>query len=311
MRSSFKPKKKSGAAIYLLLILLFANSQIRAASVAPEILFQSKNLTAKGLFSRGIEGPAVDKIGNLYVPNLGKDGSIALIVPGKAPVKWLDLPKSGISNAIRFNARSEVLVSDRKNHQILKIDPGTKKISILVEDARMNQPNDFTVTSEGELFLSDPSWSSKKKGSIWRLDKNHELKLAATDLKAPNGIDLSPDEKKLYFTESVGGGLWSYDLEKGELVNKKLVHQFKPDTVDGIRVDTEGSIYVARITQGQIDRVSPDGKILNSIQTLGKEPTNLAFGGPDGKTVYITLRDTGAIETFRVPVAGREWKLQK
>ncbi|MDG0817104.1 SMP-30/gluconolactonase/LRE family protein [Bdellovibrio svalbardensis] len=272
--------------------------------------YQSQAISEKGLFTKGIEGPAVDVNGNLYVVNFNKPGTIGILQPKQQPALWITLPEGSISSSIRFNATHEMLVADYRKHQILKIDLSSKKTSVFAKNSEMNQPNDFAIAKNGDLYLSDPSWSSKKPGRIWTLDQNKKFHSLATDLKAVNGIDLSPDETKLYFTESISGGLYVYDLKDQQLTNKKLLYQFKKDTVDGIRVDMAGTIYVARITEGRIDRISPAGKLLNSIQTKGKEPNNMAFGGPDGKTLYVTIRDLGNIESFTVPEAGREWKLQ-
>jgi sugar lactone lactonase YvrE len=57
-------------------------------------------------------------------------------------------------------------------------------------------------------------------------------------------------------------------------------------------------------------KVSPAGQILKEVTLLGKKPSNIAFGGNDGRTAYVTLQDNGNIESFRVDVAGREWKMQ-
>ncbi len=296
---------------FLILGFPLCGHPARAASLLkekPETLYISRAISGKGLFSKGIEGPAVDRQNNVYAVNFAKNGTIGILKEKQEPQLWLELPQGSIGNAIRFASESEMLVADRTKHRILQIDLVSKKIKTLVENPLMNQPNDFTVAANGDLFLSDPTWNSKKKGHIWGYVRGKPMALLADNLKAPNGIELSPDESHLYFTESIGGGLWVFDLKKGELKNKKLLYQFPKDTVDGLRVDTDGVLYVARIGRGQIDRISPEGKLLNSIPTLGKDPTNLAFGGPDGKTVYVTLRDGGYIESFRVPSPGREWR---
>ena len=57
--------------------------------------------------------------------------------------------------------------------------------------------------------------------------------------------------------------------------------------------------------------VSPAGELLREIPLIGKRPTNVAFGGTDGKTVYVTMQDQGNIEYFLVEIPGREWKMQK
>lgn len=271
-------------------------------------LFKSEVVSKPGLFSKGIEGPATDSAGNVYTVNFSKLGTIGIMKPGQQPELWLELPQGSIGNALRLSPFGDLLVADRSKHQILKIDIKTKTISIVSTNSEMNQPNDLAVAKNGDIYLSDPSWSSKRDGKIWLLDHNKKFTALASHLKAANGIDLSPDESKLYFTESISGGLYVFDLKDHKLTNKKLLYQFKKDTVDGIKVDTAGTIYVVRIGEGKVDRVSAEGKLLTTIPLKGKDPTNLTFGGSDGKTLFITIRDQGTIESFRVPEPSREWK---
>ena len=81
--------------------------------------------------------------------------------------------------------------------------------------------------------------------------------------------------------------------------------------MDGMRCDTKGNLYICRHEKGTIAKVSPDGKLLKEITLIGKKPTNIAFGGKDGRTAYVTLQDQGNIETFRTDEPGREWKMMK
>lgn len=271
-------------------------------------LFKSEVISKPGLFNKGIEGPTTDLAGNVYAVNFSKLGTIGIMKPGQQPELWLELPKGSIGNALHMSPAGDLLVADRSKHQILKIDLKTKVISTLASHSEMNQPNDLTIAKNGDIYLSDPSWSSKHDGKIWLLDQNKKFSILASHLKAVNGIDLSPDESKLYFTESISGGLYVFDLKDHKLTNKRLLYQFKKDTVDGIKVDAAGTIYVVRIGEGKVDRISAEGKLLTTISLKGKEPTNLTFGGSDGKTLFVTLRDQGTLESFQVPEPGREWK---
>ena len=81
--------------------------------------------------------------------------------------------------------------------------------------------------------------------------------------------------------------------------------------MDGMRCDTEGNLYIARYGKGTIVKISPSGKVLQEITLIGKNPSNIAFGGKDGRTAYVTIQDQGNIETFRVDKPGREWTMIK
>jgi len=78
-----------------------------------------------------------------------------------------------------------------------------------------------------------------------------------------------------------------------------------------MRCDVKGNIYLARIGKGTIAKISPEGQILREITLIGKKPTNVAFGGKDERTLYVTLMDNGNLENVQVDEAGREWQMQK
>ncbi|HTE09138.1 MAG TPA: SMP-30/gluconolactonase/LRE family protein, partial [Flavitalea sp.] len=115
------------------------------------------------------------------------------------------------------------------------------------------------------------------------------------------------DEKTLY----VNGGqqIWAYDLKDGQISNKRVLIRFSDFGVDGMRCDAKGNIYIARFGKGVVAKISPQGKILQEIILAGKRCTNVAFGGNDGRTVFVTLMDKGNIEKFRAADPGREWKM--
>ncbi len=133
---------------------------------------------------------------------------------------------------------------------------------------------------------------------------------SAQKMTTTNGIDLSPDGTTLYVGESETREIWAYRIDGTKLVAQRLVKKFDDFSIDGLRTDIDGRIYVARILKGTIAILSPDGKIEREVSLKAKEPTNIAFGGPDGKTAFVTQRQGGFIESFRVNRPGREFCLQ-
>jgi signal peptidase len=180
----------------------------------------------------------------------------------------------------------------------------------------MNQPNDLTLARNGTIYASDPNWKGHS-GQIWRITKaadglvQGQVMTAPRDMGTTNGIDLSPDKHTLYVGESLTGELWAYDLRDNELINARLVKTFERDTIDGVRTDVDGRLFVARIQRGLVDVIDADGTVVREIGLKGKEPSNLAFGGEDGRTIYVTQRQGGFIESFRTDREGREHCLQK
>jgi sugar lactone lactonase YvrE len=182
----------------------------------------------------------------------------------------------------------------------------TKAVSVFAHNPKLSQPNDIAIDNKGRLFASDPNWK-ENTGRIWRIDTDGKFTMLDS-MGTTNGIEVSPDNKYLYVNESVQRKVWKYDLnEKGEISNKQLIHEFPDFGMDGMRCDVEGNLYITRHGKGTVAKLSPTGKLIREISTIGKLPSNIAFGGKDGKTAYITLQDKGNMESFRVDKPGREW----
>jgi sugar lactone lactonase YvrE len=276
-----------------------------------EELFKSSAFTPEKSFTSGAEGPAVDKAGVLYAVNLQRQGTIGRITPAGEYSVFLSLPGGSIGNGIRFDSKGQMLVADYIRHNVLRVDVAGKQVSILANEPRMNQPNDLAIDSKDRVYASDPSWK-ESTGRIWRIDPNGSVTLLEDSMGTTNGIEVSPDEKKLYVNESVQRNVWVYDLsEQGTVSNKRLLIQFPDFGMDGMRCDVDGNLYITRHGKGTVVKVSPDGKVIREITMLGKNPSNIAFGGKDGRTAYVTVQDKGNIEHFRVDRPGREWEMQK
>ena len=271
-------------------------------------LFKASVITPVKSSTTGIEGPAVDKSGTVYYVNFERQGTIGQISPdGKLSV-FIDLPEGSIGNGIRFDSKGNMLIADYTKHNILKVDMKSKKVTVFAHNPAMSQPNDIAIDSKDRLYASDPDWKNRK-GRVWRIDKNAKFTLLDS-LGTANGVEVSPDEKTLYVNAS--RQVWAYDLSpKGDVSNKRLFIEFNDGGMDGMRCDVNGNLYIARFGVAQVAIISPQGKVIKEVKLAGKSPTNVAFGGTDGCTVYVTLQDQGNLESFRTDTPGREWKMQK
>ena len=278
---------------------------------ASEELFKSSVLTPVKSFTSGAEGPAVDKDGNLYAVNFSREGTIGKITSAGQGSIFIELPDGSIGNGIRFSSKGDMFIADYTNHNILKVDMSTKQLSVFAHEPSMNQPNDLAIDSKDQIYASDPDWKAGT-GRIWRIGLDGKATLLEDSMGTTNGIEVSPDDKILYVNESVQRRVWAYDLTPGgEIRNKRLLIDFPDFGMDGMRCDTEGNLYITRHGKGTVVKVSPSGKILQEITLTGKNPSNIAFGEKDGRTVYVTLQDQGNIEIFRVDKPGREWKMSR
>ncbi len=258
-------------------------------------------------FTQGVEGPAVDKQGNLYAVNFSKNGTVGKVTAQNKGEVYLTLHNGSIGNGIRFNQHGDMFIADYVNHNVLKYSGQTNELSVYAHNDKMNQPNDIAIMDNGVLFASDPNWA-ESTGNLWRVNLDGSTTLIEKGMGTTNGVEVSPDNKTLYVNESVQRVIWQYSIdESGNATNKQLFHKFDDFGMDGMRTDSQGNLYVARYGAGVVAVLSPKGKVIKTIKLTGQHPTNVAFGGKDGKQLFITMQKRGAIETYQNDVSGRNF----
>jgi signal peptidase len=296
----------------LLATLLIATVLCAARTLsAQDRLFVSAQLTPAGEYISEIEGPAVDAAGNLYAVNLHRAGTIGELTPGAGISRlFATLPDGSIGSGIRFDREQRMYVADYRRHNIFVLDPGTDTPKLYFHSSDFSQPNDLAMARDGTLFASDPDFA-RHTGRVWRIDRavdgaSGAPMHSARPMGEANGIDLSPDGTTLYVSETDTREVWAYLIDGNTLTHPRLVVRFPTSKLDGLRTDRAGRLFVARPGNGTVAIVSPDGKVLREVQLQGKYPTNLTFGGPRGRTVFVTQVDGGFIESFTTDVSGRE-----
>ncbi len=211
------------------------------------------------------------------------------------------------SNGLTLDPQGRLTIDEHGNHRITRIEKdGT--LTVLVdsyEEKRLNSPNDLVYRSDGTLYFTDPPFGLPKFyddprkelpfSGVYSL-KDGKLTLLIKDLKGPNGIAFSPDEKYLYV------GNWDpekkvvmrYDVNPdGTLFNGKVFFDMTSapgeDAIDGIKVDREGNLYVSG--PGGLWVISAQGKHLGTI-IAPKHIHNMAWGDEDSKTLYICAQSS-------------------
>jgi len=271
-------------------------------------LFVSKPLTEKNSFTAGIEGPGCDGEGNLYLVALKKATDIAKISPGGKPEVWVELTGKSTGNGIVFDKKGTMFVADYSGHNVLKIDVKTKKVEVFAHEPKMNQPNDLAIAPDDTIYASDPNWGNNT-GQLWKVGTDGKVTLLAEKMGTTNGIEVSPDGKTLYVNESVQRNVWAFPIKAdGTLGEKKLLKKFDDHGFDGMRCDVDGNLYITRYGKGTVVKLSPSGEVLKEIDVLGKQPSNICFGGPDGRTAYVTEVESKRVVTFRVDKPGLAWQ---
>ncbi|MCS7046548.1 MAG: SMP-30/gluconolactonase/LRE family protein [Gemmataceae bacterium] len=270
-------------------------------------LFVAKPFTPIKSFTAGIEGPCCDQEGNVYLVSYQTAHTIGKVTPdGKISV-FVTLPGKSAGNGIVFDRAGFMYIADYVGHNVFKVDMKTRQLSVFAHNPKMNQPNDLAIAPNDTLYASDPNWGNGT-GQIWRIDRAGKTHLVAADMGTTNGIEVSPDGKKLYVNESVQRNVWAFDIDKdGSLSGKRLLKKFPDHGFDGMRCDVDGNLYITRYGKGTVAVLSPQGEILREIDVLGALPSNLCFGGPDGKTVYVTEVTQQRLVSFRVDRPGLAW----
>ncbi len=296
---------------HLLFLIGCKPPDVRRGVDTDDQFHKARDLTQEGEFTSGIEGPAVDRNGNIYAVNFGEQGTVGIVDERGNSGLYVRLPEGSIGNGIRFDRAGDMFIADYTQHNILKLYSDTKEIIVFTHHSGMNQPNDIAISGGDFLFASDPNWSDST-GMLWRISPDGAITLLEDSMGTTNGIEISMDEKNLYVNESIQRRIWVYDInDVGDISNKRLFFSFSDYGLDGMRCDSVGNLYVTRHGKGTVVVLSPDGDKVKEIELKGKNPTNIAFGGTDGRTCFVTVADRGCIETFRVRYPGRSFLMNR
>jgi sugar lactone lactonase YvrE len=176
-------------------------------------------------------------------------------------------------------------------------------------------PNDFAVDKKGGVYFtaSGPWESDPIVGKIFYMKADTEIREVADDLHYANGLALSNDGKTLFLAESEAGRVIQFDVEPdGSLTNRRLfvrVGQVDPDSgafayPDGLKLDSKDNLYIGQYSKGRIVVVSPDKKMLKTIDVPSPAAPNLAFG-PDESFIYVMAVD----DQNNAPYWGKVYKV--
>jgi gluconolactonase len=275
------------------------------------------------------EGPAVDREGNVYftdiinqrIMKLGLDGLLSIYRENSNVANGLLIDPQGRLIACEGAEFERPGVKLKGKPRVTRTDLKTGKIEVLADNYEgqpLQGPNDVTIDGRGRLYFTDMAGVA-----VYRIDApgNVARILAAPEIQRPNGIQISPDDRKLYLIEAnqaQGGArmIRAYDLQPdGTVGNMRVHYNFYPGrSADGMSIDTQGNLYASaglnqlRGTSETLDTkagiyvISPAGTLLKFIPIPEDLITNNAFGGPDMKTLYVTAGKT--LYKIRMEIAG-------
>jgi gluconolactonase len=199
------------------------------------------------------------------------------------------------ANGNTLDRTHNVLACEHLGRRVVRYGPDlqTHVVASHFRGRRLNSPNDLVVAGDGSVIFTDPAYGVTQEAreldyqGVYRIDvQSGELDLLIEDFDKPNGLAFSPDEQALYIADTGRGHIRVFDVDEGGRPINGRTH-CRVERPDGIRVDQAGRIYVAGLNG--IEVFSPDGAWLASLE-MSERPANLAFGGPDGKTLFVTAR---------------------
>lgn len=215
---------------------------------------------------------------------------------------------SGGANGNALDPEGRLVTCEHGGRRVTRTEPdGT--VTVLAthwRGRRLNSPNDVVVRSNGAVYFTDPPYGVQPEHreidaqGVYRIGPGGEPELLAGELVKPNGLAFSPDERLLYVADTEQGRVRVYTTPAdGQwLMNgQDLCEVPRPD---GLRVDVEGNLYVAALDGVQV--FDPDGRRLATLE-LPERPANLAFGGEDGRTLFICARTSLYACRTRLPGA--------
>ena len=190
------------------------------------------------------------------------------------------------------------------------------------EGRRLNSPNDVVVKSDGTIWFTDPHYGivSSYEGhksdeelpcNVYRVAADlSEVSVVASDFACPNGLTFSPDEARLYISETgrrhdadAKRHIRVFSVENGErLRGGDVFHVVEPGASDGIRVDTDGNVWTS--AGDGVHCLSPDGELLGKI-LVPEAVSNLCFGGRAKQVLFVTA--TTSIYSIKVDRQGAQW----
>lgn len=257
-----------------------------------------------------LEGPVFDPDGNLFVTDI-EHGRIFRI---DLDARWsLVAEFDGEPNGMKFLSTGELLVTDYKNGLVVvEIDTGAVRPFLGRRNAeRFKGVNDLVFDRSGSLYFTDQGQTGlhDPTGRVFRRSPDGRLEMLLGNVPSPNGLVLSPDEKVLYLAVTRDNAVWRVPLMDDGSVSKvgRFFTANGPGGPDGLAMDVEGRLLVANPGIGIVwvlDQLARPVDVLHS--PAGLVTTNVAFGGPERRTVYCTESETNSILRATLNVAGCE-----
>jgi gluconolactonase len=256
-----------------------------------------------------LEGPAFGRDGNLYVTDIPY-GRILKLAPDGA---WSVVAEyDGWPNGLAIHADGRVFIADHLKG-LLALDPATGRIETILGHIRregLKGLNDLTFARNGDLYFTDQGQTGLQdpSGRVFRMRASGQIDLLISNVPSPNGLVLTPDEKFLLVAVTRANQIWRLPLHADGTTSKVAAFiQLSGGLAgpDGLAMNSAGGLTVAHCGLGVVWQFDRLGQPLYRIQSCeGLATTNIAYGGADGRSLFITESDSGTILRADLPDAG-------
>jgi gluconolactonase len=256
-----------------------------------------------------LEGPSFDRAGNLYVTDIPY-GRILRVTPA---AEWEVVAEyDGWPNGLKFHRDGRAIIADHRRG-LMALDVASGRVEPLLEQVRregFKGTNDLVFASNGDLYFTDQGQTGLQDatGRVYRLRPNGNVDCLIDNVPSPNGIALSVDETVLFLAVTRANQIWRLPLHPDGSTSKVFAFITLSGGLtgpDGLAVDSDGGLVVAHCGLGVVwhfDRLGQPKLRINSA--TGLLTTNVAFGGPHGRTLFITESETGTILQAELPAPG-------
>lgn len=257
-----------------------------------------------------IEGPSFDREGNLYVCDIPYGRILKVSPDGSA---WTVVTEyDGWPNGLVIDRDGTILIADHKRG-LMRLDPTTGEVTTILGHVRregLKGLNDLTMASNGDLYFTDQGQTGLQDatGRVYRMKANGHIDLLIDTVPSPNGLCLTPDEKFLLLAVTRANQIWRLPLHPDGTTSKVAAFiQLSGGLAgpDGLAMNESGGLAVAHCGLGAVwifDRLGQPRFRVNSCEGLAT--TNIAYGGPDRRSLFITESDTGTILRAELPEPG-------
>lgn len=256
------------------------------------------------------EGPAFDREGNLYFVDW-EASSIVKMTPDGVASEYFNT--QGIPAGLAFHPDGSLWVADEGDniHGLLRIAPnGESSIVVNVYQGKpLNGANDLVFDENEIVYFSDPWGSSAENpiGAFYRFFPDGKLEQIDAGLAFPNGVALSADGQYAYLAETYRNRILRYQINGDGTTGPRehFADTAPPSGPDGMAFAANGELYVAHYGGGRVDIFDETGRQVDEIRIPGANVTNVAFGGPENKTLVVTEVETGSLYTVPMSIAGQ------